>query len=78
MQKNEDIKKYKATAKYNLMLTDNPGIKWIKDRKYDLCYNHGAYELSSENGTTFYTDSAFEGLKRIFNIEQEQKSRLNY
>ena len=69
MQENEDIKKYKATAKYNLELPDNPGIRWKKGRKYDLLYNHGAYELSSENGTTFYTDSAFESLKKMFNIE---------
>jgi hypothetical protein len=69
MQENEDLKKYKATAKYNLELPDNPGIRWKKGRKYDLLYNHGAYELSSENGTTFYTDSAFESLKKMFNIE---------
>ena len=77
MQENEDLKKYKATAKYNLELPDNPGIRWKKGRKYDLLYNHGAYELSSENGTTFYTDSAFESLKKMFNIEQEQKKRIN-
>lgn len=59
--------RYKVVAKYDLEL-DNTGIRWLKGREYDCIYNHGAYELSSENGTTFYPEYALEKLEELFDF----------
>ena len=70
-----DIDKlYKAVAKYDLKLPDNPVIRWTKGKEYTLTDDGTKLTLSSESGIdSYYIREVLEDLKKAFDILNKLK-----
>lgn len=65
-------KVYKAVAKDDLKLPDNPFIRWIKGNEYTLTDDGAKLTLSSESGDSYYVSEVFEELKKLFDISNSE------
>lgn len=68
MSRMSKTKEFKAIAKANLELPDNPNIHWKAGEEYKCVYENEAYHLTSETAESHYTKEGFERLKELFDF----------